>query len=489
MLRRVTAVVVAVILGEWAQAQSLKEVVRDVLESNPIVLERLKNYTATRHEVDIAASGYYPTVDIEVGTGRKYTNRIRSNNPEDDYDVYYNILVLRQNLFNGFGTQEQVRYQQMRTLAAAYSYLEKANDVTLQTVTAYIDLFRQKELLENSKRDVAQKEAIYKKVLKVYKAGLTTLSEVSKIKSVLSLARANMVVQKNRFESAIYNYKKLVGRYDDLAELDPPTFEATLPGDPTSAMLYALEYNPSLLVGRYNIKGAEALYKESKSRFYPKLDLELSANYTGYFSDVDVEDDYLQGMLILSYNLYRGGADEALRKSRLSKLHQEVEVTHELQRRVAQGLELSWSAYRLIKERIPFLKQYRKQSAKTLKLYSKEYDMGQRSLLDLLAAQSDLKQADDELINSKYDLILSQYRIMDAMGLTMAAVLGNVEEYYQKVGLVRGKREERNDTLPVVMDKDRDTVSPTKDPCPHSKTAKDLLPYGCYSDQLQGGVR
>ncbi len=489
MYSRIMAIVIVLTIGEWVQAQNLQEVVRGVLQSNPIVLERLKNYTATRHEIDIAASGYYPTVDIEMGTGRKYTNRIRSNNPEDDYDVYYNILVLRQNLFNGFGTQEQVRYQQMRTLAAAYSYLEKANDVTLQTVTAYIDLFRQKELLENSKRDVAQKEAIYKKVLKVYKAGLTTLSEVSKIKSVLSLARANMVVQKNRFESAIYNYKKLVGRYDDLAELDPPTFEATLPGDPTSAMLYALEYNPSLLVGKYNIKGAEALYKESKSRFYPKLDLELSANYTGYFSDVDVEDDYLQGMLILSYNLYRGGADEALRKSRLSKLHQEVEVTHELQRRVAQGLELSWSAYRLIKERIPFLKQYRKQSAKTLKLYSKEYDMGQRSLLDLLAAQSDLKQADDELINSKYDLILSQYRIMDAMGLTMAAVLGDVEEYYQKVGLVRGKREERNDTLPVQMDKDRDTVSPTKDPCPHSKTAKDLLPYGCYSDQLQGGVR
>jgi len=487
MWTRIAAVVIVLTIGEWAQAQSLKDVVEDVLDSNPIVLERLRNYTATRHEIDIATAGYYPTLDFEIGTGRKYTNRIRSNNPQDDYDVYYNILTLRQNLFNGFGTQEQVRYQQMRTLAAAYSYLEKANDVTLQTVTAYIDLFRQKELLENSKRDVAQKEAIYQKVLKVYKAGLTTLSEVSKIKSVLSLARANMLVQKNRFESAVYNYKKLVGRYDDLAELEPPAFDSILPQNPQDAILYALEYNPSLLVGKYNIKGAEALYKESKSRFYPKLDLEVSGNYTGYFSDVDVEDDYIQGMLILSYNLYRGGADEALRKSRLSKLHQEVEVTHELQRRVAQGLELSWSAHELIKERLPFLEQYRKQSAKTLQLYSKEYDMGQRSLLDLLAAQSDLKQADDELINSKYDLVLAKYRIMDAMGLTMASVLGDVEKYYQQVGLIKEKARVADDKLPVYMDRDKDTVAPTKDLCPNSSEASDLFYFGCYRDQLQGG--
>ncbi len=46
-------------------------------------------------------------------------------------------------------------------------------------------------------------------------------------------------------------------------------------------------------------------------------------------------------MIVLSYNLYNGGADEALRLSRLSRLHQEVEVTEELRRRVIHGIELS----------------------------------------------------------------------------------------------------------------------------------------------------
>jgi len=133
-------------------AATLKEVVGEVLESNPVIKERLKNYNATREEVNIA--------------GKKYTNRFNGA-AEETFDVFQNSLILRQNIFDGFSTHEQVNYQKMRTLAAAFSYLEKANDVTLQTIKVYLDL------LEHN-------EAIYQKVSKAYKAGLTTLSEVSK---------------------------------------------------------------------------------------------------------------------------------------------------------------------------------------------------------------------------------------------------------------------------------------------------------------------
>jgi adhesin transport system outer membrane protein len=236
-----------------------------------------------------------------------------------------------------------------------------------------------------------------------------------------------------------------------------------------------------LLVGKYNIKGAEALYRESKSRFMPSVDLELSENYNKNYDVLtdNRHDDRLQAMVVVSYNLFNGGADEAARRSKLSKLSQEVEVVNDLRRQVVEGIDLSWSAYELAKEQIPFLGDYQKQSAETLKLYSKEYEMGERSLLDLLATENDLKRANDELINAKFNLLLSKYRILDAMGLTMASIMGNVENYYNKVGIHGSEGMSKRDTLPANLDTDDDGIVAAKDICAQSSKSGQKMPFGC----------
>jgi len=461
-----------------AEATSLKEVVNDVLDTNPIVRERLRNYNATREEVDIAEAGYYPTLDLETAVGKKYTGRF-SGMAEETYDVFQNSLILRQNLFSGFSTKEQVKYQKMRTLAAAYSYLEKANDVTLQTIKSYLDLFHEQENLLNSHVNVDHNEKIYEKVLKAYKAGLTTLSEVSKIRSSLSLAKSNMMVQKNRLSNAMFNFRRVTGHLVSLKKMERVKFNLRLPDNLQKATMYALEYNPSLLVGKYNIKGAEALFRESKSKFYPKVDIEVTGNYNDNFNEFQGDDDRIQGMLVVSYNLFNGGADEATKRNRLSRIGQEIEVTYDLKRQVVEGMDLSWSAYELALDQMPFLKKYKKESEETLKLYAKEYDMGERSLLDLLAAENDLKRAKDELVNATYNLLLAKYRILDAMGLTMASIMGNVQKYYKRVGVYTKGKRPPEEKLPISYDRDNDGIPSNKDVCAASKKKNGVYPDGC----------
>ncbi len=160
-------------------ATSLKQVVAEVLDTNPVIIERLRNYRATKEEIGIAQAGYYPTLDLQSSAGKKYVGQFSGDVTEEisnqSYNVFQNALVLRQNIFNGFSTHEQVNHQKMRTLAAAYSYLEKANDVTLQTINVYLDLLRNQELLKNSETNVDHNTRLYKKVSKAYKAGLTSL--------------------------------------------------------------------------------------------------------------------------------------------------------------------------------------------------------------------------------------------------------------------------------------------------------------------------
>jgi adhesin transport system outer membrane protein len=163
----------------------------------------------------------------------------------------------------------------------------------------------------------------------------------------------------------------------------------------------------------------------------------------------------------------------------MSKVSQEMEVVNDLRRQVMEGMDLSWSTYELSKEQIPVLRRYRNESRETLKLYWKEYNLGERSLLDLLATENDLKRANDELTQARYNMLLAKYRIVDAMGLTMASVMGDVRPYYNRVGLFNNGASTQ-DKLPVSYDPDRDGVPADKDLCADSKKwVKGVRPSGC----------
>jgi len=254
-----------------------------------------------------------------------------------------------------------------------------------------------------------------------------------------------------------------------------------------------------VLAGKYNIQGAKALYEESKSRFYPKVDIELSQNYNDNYNEFIGTDDRTQGLLVVSYNLYNGGADEANKLSRLSQMNQEVSVVNNIKRQVIEKVALAWNSYQLSKEQIPFLKQYKAQSKKTLSLYKEEYDIGNRTLLDLISIENDLKRANDELIYTKYNLLQSKYEIMHAMGLTIASILGNQSDYYRRVGIHKphNNKYTKQETLYNQLDKaiqseEKDTQTPKKKPLTVKKTQPQeqniVHPAQKSADTQTGGI-
>ncbi len=165
-------------------AQDLKTTVKEVLASNPIVLERLKNYNANKADIVVAQAGYYPSLDIKLGAGAENVDRdVPKDWEAQTLDVYENSIRYTQNLFNGFGTSSQVVAQENKSVSAAYSYIEKANDTSFEMVNTYIQVMKNKELVQTAQKNVKIHKEILVKVQKLYDTGLTTLSEVNKIKS------------------------------------------------------------------------------------------------------------------------------------------------------------------------------------------------------------------------------------------------------------------------------------------------------------------
>ena len=407
-------------------AQDLTTTVQEIIGTNPTILERAQNYKSTQKDIDIAFSGYYPKVDLSLGAGIESTekNTLLNGQQSFDYNVYQNSLKYTQNIFEGFNTYNKVAAEEYKTLAAAYSYVEKVNTTTLSMVNTYLELIKNQELLQTAQRNVDINEEILRKVKKLYEAGLTTLSEVHKIESSLALALSNYVVQENTLLDVSYNLGRVLGRKLNPKEMSRPVITTALPKTRKSAVEIALHYNPSLLASEYNVRLAQATKEEKKSPFYPKLDIEIAQLANKNLSAIEGTDDRFRAMAYLSYNFFNGFADHAaLQKSKFS-LYQEQEKKNGIKRQVIENLNLAWNAYEKLQEQVIHLKNYKVHSKNTLDLYSKEFDLGRRSLLDLLAAQNDYINSDVQIISTEYSILYAQYRIMDSMGTLVSSILG-----------------------------------------------------------------
>jgi len=458
-------------------AQNLKQTIEEVLTTNPIIQERLKNYNETKEDITIAEAGYYPKLDLSIGVG--FEDGKNAQGQKFDYDVYQGSLTLTQNVFQGFETKYQVEQQKDRAVSAAYSYIEKVNDTSFEMLNQYLQVMKNNELLKNAQANVDINKDILTKVEKLYDAGLTTLSEVNKIESSLALAESNYVVEENTLLDVTYNMQRVLGRYLNSDEMSRPVINVKLPDTKEEAAEFAMRNNPSLLVSKYNIKLAQSTYKEKKSPFYPSLDLELSQQVNKNLSGINGKYENLKAMAYLRYNFFNGFADSAALQKSVSTIHKEVQIKNQLRREVIEGLNLSWAANEKLSKQLELLKKYKKFALKTLTLYSKEYDLGRRSLLDLLSAQNDFIGAKAQIINTEYSLLFAKYRILDAMGTLVTTVVGNQDILYSNVSLGAKAPQNEQDSLPVSYDVDKDLIPDEIDICANSLANSVNTIYGC----------
>jgi len=472
----------SLLLGGSACAMSLEESILSAMDSNPVVQERLKNFRETQQDLKIANSEWLPKLDLISTAGVAEAGNVKSVVDDVHYKYYTNSLKLTQNIFNGFSTTYKVEYQEARILAAAHHYVENANDIAFQTVGAYIDLIRSYKLLQIAKESLEINQKIYEDVQELYDAGLTTSSEVTKIQSSLALAHSNVMVQQNNTKDKHFRLKRLLGRDLSLASLKLPQLNIAMPESMQRATMIAIQNNPSILVSNYNIKGAQALYHEGKSKFYPIVNFEVEQILNdSHRRDNGYEqvDDRSRAYLSLTWNLYNGGADSAALQKQRSNINKEIEIQRDLKRQVIEGLELSWSAYDMIKGQLNHLYSYKDFSEQTLDNYIEEYELGRRTLLDLLSAQNDLTNAKTEITNAEFDRLYAQYRILDAMGLLVETILGDTGRYDKYIEPIQKPFAIQKDTLPVNKDADNDTIVDTLDICDNSDLDTNLTPYGC----------
>lgn len=281
---------------------TLEQAVQHVTSTNPIILQSIENYKATEYDIEMAQAGYLPSIDV-IG---RYGNEKTTNSTYNELSLtrYDREIKLTQNLFEGFGTIEDVRKQEARLAAAKANILEKANQLSLQTTEAYLELLKQYDILKLAETNLKTHEDIHKKIKERTESGFGSKSEIDQSSGRVALANSNVIIQKSNYRDAMAKFKRFYGEDVAAETLVKPVFGYKVSSSFDDALAEANTNYPSLLVQSHNIKAAEHDVNLAMKTYYPRVDLELRRSDNDNVSGQPGPDETKSGMLIATYNLF-----------------------------------------------------------------------------------------------------------------------------------------------------------------------------------------
>lgn len=411
-------------LASYSSALTLRETVEHTLETHPEVQAARHVVQSRGEEVREAKAGYLPTVDLAAGIGRQTVETPSTGGDEVSLTRHEASVAARQMLFDGFATSEEVNRQQARESSAGYKAVEVEENTALRVAEVYLNLLRYNELLGLARDTLHEHQNIHDQMVLRNKSGVGSKADLDQISARLALAQSNMITAQSNLLDAKTNFYRVTGIFPDLDQLKMPSVHQTLPGMVEDAEQTAVEQHPTLLSANADVDSAEAQYEATESSYWPRLQLEADRRWDQDIDGIEGDNEDTIVALRVTYNLYNGGGDSARRKSTAYLLEQAREIRNNTRRQVVESLRLSWTAYQTIKEQLKYLQMHVRASTDTRSAYQKQFNIGRRTLLDLLNTENEVIESRRALINANYDGVFSQYRVLNSMGQLLQDIGG-----------------------------------------------------------------
>jgi adhesin transport system outer membrane protein len=406
-----------------AQATSLEEAVRIALATNPDIGIVASNREAVDEELRQARGLYLPQIDVAAGIGREITNdrTVRATN-DDDYRSltrYESSVTLVQRVFTGFETMYTVERDKARVESAASRVYENSEFLSLDAVGAYYEVLRQRELVNLAEENVQTHLAIAESIGEQMAGGGGSRADVAQSEARLARARATVARVLNGLRDAEALYTRIVGQYPD--DLSMPEFDdSVLPGSLGEAVGWVNDDNPTTRIFDADVQTAVAEAGISEAPFYPNVNIELESEYNDGRDGIADWEFNNQFMLRLNWNLFRGGIDRAARQEALARMNEAKNRRHQSLVDAQEDVRQSWFALEATRQRIEDLSSAVRFNTETRDAYREQFDVAQRTLLDVLDAENELFVSKGLLVTAEINETLAGYRVLALSGRLMA---------------------------------------------------------------------
>lgn len=411
-------------LAAPAAAETVVEAIETALTRFPDYRSVIASRRAAQEQVEQARGALYPSLDLALGSGREQSDNATTRPFGRDVTLSRreSELTLTQLLFDWGATQGEVNRLAERAAGAGHQVVNAAEAVALRVGQAYLEVMRLRGQLALAEQNVAAHERTARQVGLLVERGAGRRSDLQQAEGRLALANNLLAQVRGQLAQGESNYQHLVGRSPG-ALLEPDRLTARLPVDLEHGLREALAAHPGVRAAERELNAALADRNAARGRMAPRLNLEAGVARNRDIDGLAGPNEERFLMLRLRFNLFRGGTDFARLREAEARIDEANANLARTRNDVERDLRRAWHGLAANRERIGELQRHAEVSAQVVEAYRAQFGIGQRTLLDVLNAESELYNARGSALDGLLGVTAGEMLVLASMG-TLTRSLG-----------------------------------------------------------------
>ncbi|ALE03661.1 TolC family outer membrane protein [Bartonella ancashensis] len=367
-------------------------------------------------DVAIARAGFFPQID---GFG-SYN---RGNNVGGSYSNSGSIGIrVNQRLFDGFVTQNLFLSAQIK-LKAQREYLRNAEqNLFLDVVTAYTNVYQARRVAELRKENLASLEELVNSTKAKLDVGEAAGVDFAQAQAAYAVAVSEFSLARSEVKSAEAVYQQVVGT--EAADLEPPSGAKELPKSLDVGYRDSIATHPTVLYAKYLADASLYSVKAQEGALLPKIDFSATTSYNRTYTSPELDHTSHSVGISLNVPIFEGGRTSAQIRQSKARFEQASLQLELAKSNIKQAITSAW--FQLESARAS-AEAYRKSvhaAEIAFKGRIQENYVGQATLLDVLNSRTHLIGAQISLANAEKNVVIAGYNLQSFVGKLTASYLG-----------------------------------------------------------------
>ena len=421
-MKKLLPLLIGLSLGGFSamsQAENLLQVYKQARESNPDLRKTAADRDAAFEKINEARSPLLPQLGLSAGY--THTNGYRDSRDQNS-DATSGSLALTQTIFD-MSKWRALTLQEKTAGISDVTFQTSSQQLILDTATAYFNVLSAIDSLSYTQ---AQKQAVYRtldQTTQRFNVGLVAITDVQNARSNYDTVLAAEVTARNTLDNALEKLRQVTGTfYPELASLNTDRFSTQRPEAVNNLLKEAESRNLSLLSARLSQDLAREQIRSAQTGYMPTIDFNAStavSNTKNNGSRNSTPDaDIGQNKVGLSFNmpLYSGGQTNSQVQQAQYNFVGASEQLESAHRNVVQTVRSSFNNVNASISSINAYKQAVVSAQSSLDAMEAGYQVGTRTIVDVLDATTTLYNAKQQLSSARYTYLINQLNIKFALG-------------------------------------------------------------------------
>lgn len=402
----------------------MRQAIEVAMATNPEIIQAQMNTEAIQFERDQAQGLYFPTIDVEASAGvrRLENNTRRTLGISDNWLNPLEGQIRADWTIFDFGRRRgELLRQAARVDGASLRVVERSEFVALQVARQYLNILLQERVVAAAEDNTLFHEQLTASLGEGVEQGSISIADQQQAEERLQAAVVLREEARKDLTDARTSLRRLTGL--DINQVTMPgNLTALMPANLEQAIGLARTSNPLVREAQADVDAANAMITAARGDLFPTFGAELRGRAGEDMDGFQGHTNDVMARIYLRWSLFNGGIKEANVQEMTRRASEARYRMHDRIREAEEDVTNAWTVLETQGRVGQALERQSEVSDDLLLSYREQFNIGRRSLLDVLDAQNTRFNTQVRRETSRFSEIFAAYQVLASTNRFLEAV-------------------------------------------------------------------